>query len=330
MLERFAWKKASLANCRCPVCGDSQTSRSKARGYFFVKGNTYLYKCHNCSHGSNLYNFIMRLAPELAKEYKTELWIETNGGSSIGTEPPQAIIEIAKESVPDFSKDPMFELQCVEELSRTHIARKYVESRKIPKEKWGDIYYTTDFGSFARQLDSSYGIKTKDKRLVLPFFNDSGELIGAAGRILSIENEKAIKYITIKSKKHTGRLWYNLWNIDPSNIVYVVEGPIDSLFLDNCVAMSGMASDLEIPDKIKDSKLVFVLDNEPRNSQVCNHMEHLIQNDQLVCIWPESLQHKDINEMVLEYDSDWVEKIVKSNTFGGIEALFKLNIWRKI
>ena len=46
-LEKFKWKKDNLANCRCPICGDSELSKTKARGYFFTSDNSYFYKCHN-------------------------------------------------------------------------------------------------------------------------------------------------------------------------------------------------------------------------------------------------------------------------------------------
>lgn len=327
MLERFAWKKATLANCRCPVCGDSKTKRSKARGYFFAQGNSFLYKCHNCSHTSNLYGLILRLAPEIAKEYKTQSWIETNGGMSSSEQTQPEIAERIKESIPVFETEPI-DLKCIVELSKTHSARKYIESRGIPEEKWDKIFYTTDFGAVARSIDPSCEIKQKQKRIVLPFYDEEGTMIGVCGRAMPSDDSQR-KYINIKSKAYSDRIWYNLWDIDPSKTVYVVEGPIDSLFLDNCVAMNGMASDLEIPEKIKNSKLVFILDNESRSEQVCHHIEHLIQNDQLVCIWPEHLECKDINEMVNAYGRDWVVSTINRNTFGGIEALFKLNNWRK-
>jgi hypothetical protein len=31
LLEKFKWKKDNLANCRCPLCGDSDRSKIKGK-----------------------------------------------------------------------------------------------------------------------------------------------------------------------------------------------------------------------------------------------------------------------------------------------------------
>ena len=49
-LKLFKKKSDGLYNFRCPYCGDSQKSRTKARGYVFRKKNDLFYKCHNCGH----------------------------------------------------------------------------------------------------------------------------------------------------------------------------------------------------------------------------------------------------------------------------------------
>ena len=77
-LDRFAWKKDNLANCRCSLCGDSQKKKTKTRFYFYEKNNKYLVKCHNCGYASDLYNFIEKVSPSLLKEYSLEIWKEKN------------------------------------------------------------------------------------------------------------------------------------------------------------------------------------------------------------------------------------------------------------
>ena len=58
-LEKFSKKGDYTYNCRCPICGDSQKSKSKARGYFYKKQNDMFYKCHNCGYGSSVGNLIL-------------------------------------------------------------------------------------------------------------------------------------------------------------------------------------------------------------------------------------------------------------------------------
>ena len=82
-LRNFKWKKESLANCSCPICGDSKKNKSKARGYFFIKDNNFFFKCHNCGIGTNIYNFLDKVSPSLCKEYSIEVFKE--GGSHNST-----------------------------------------------------------------------------------------------------------------------------------------------------------------------------------------------------------------------------------------------------
>jgi DNA-directed RNA polymerase subunit RPC12/RpoP len=94
-LEKFAWKKKDLANCRCPYCGDSQKNKRKARGYFYVKKNDMFYRCHNCGIGTTIYKFLEYVSPVLAKEYSLERWRNGENGHS-NYKKPELILEFEK------------------------------------------------------------------------------------------------------------------------------------------------------------------------------------------------------------------------------------------
>ncbi|MFN9957239.1 MAG: DNA primase, partial [bacterium] len=122
-------------------------------------------------------------------------------------------------------------------------AVKYVKSREIPKEKYSNFYYCSDFSKIMRSFERD---GSKEARLVIPFYDQMGLLIGVQGRSFQ-ENQidqknrkenEGIRYITLK-KEEQERLWYNLDKIEPNQTVYVTEGPIDSMFLTNAVAMQG-------------------------------------------------------------------------------------------
>ena len=57
-LPKFKRKSDNLFNFRCPHCGDSQKSASKARGFVYRKKNDMFFKCHNCGMGQTLGNLI--------------------------------------------------------------------------------------------------------------------------------------------------------------------------------------------------------------------------------------------------------------------------------
>ena len=133
------------------------------------------------------------------------------------------------------------------------------------------------------------------------------------------------KYITIVLDSLKEKV-YGLNKVDWKKTVYVVEGPIDSLFLDNCVATA--QSDLRLKDR--KNNIVLVPDNEPRNEQIVKQIGKFIDNNYSVVLWPESVSEKDINEMILSGRSkSEIHDIIKENTFSGISAKLKFTNWRK-
>ena len=325
MLERFAWKKSNLANCRCPICGDSQKNKSKARGFFYQKADSYFYKCHNCNHSCNLYNFLNHVSSQLAKEYSLERWKCGN----------DMFKKLKKK--PEFkTKDRILDhVKCITELPETHDIVKFVNMRIIPKQYWRYLYYSSNFGSFMKKLDADTNVMVgKEERLVIPFFNEEGNVVAVQGRSINFKDEsnarKTAKYITVKHDKSIDRLWYGMWRADPKKRIYVVEGPIDSMFLQNSVAMVGAGALEVLPKRFKYSSMTFVLDNEPRNPQICSYVEKLINMGKEVCIWPKNISEKDINDLAYKMSTRKIQKMINENTFSGLEAKLRFETWRKV
>jgi len=312
-LEKFKWKKDTLATCRCFKCGDSQKNKSKTRGYFFEHKGHYVYKCHNCGFSCGVYGVLETISPSLAKEYAFEKFKNEN---------PKQI-----ESKQEVARQPMFtDLGTrLDLLNDNHTAIKYVKSREIPKDKYCNFYYCTDFGKIMRSFERE---GTKEPRLVIPFYNDSGELIGVQGRSLDPTGQ-AIRYITLK-REGEERLWYNLDKIDTRETVYVTEGPIDSMFIPNGVAMQGAGWLAELPDKLKKSKIVFIFDNEPRNLEIVSLIGKYVEAGRNVVIWPSEIDKKDINDMVLAYGINTTMKLIINNVYSGLIAKMKYTYWKKV
>ena len=310
-LERFKWKKDSLATCRCFKCGDSQKNKSKTRGYFFEHKGNYVYKCHNCGFSCNLYSVLESVSPSLCKEYAFEVYKEKN---------PIIKSEPVKEK-----REPVFTNlgTRLDLLNADHKAVKYVESRRIPKEKYSNFYYTSDFGKIMQSFDRE---GKEEERLVIPFYDESGKLIGVQGRAFS---ENAIRYITLK-QEGCERLWYNLDKVDPHSTVYVTEGPIDSMFMSNGIAMQGAGWIESMPAKIQKSKIIFIFDNEPRNKEIVDLIGKYVDSGRNVVIWPDEINKKDINDMVLAYGLSITTKIIINNVYSGLTAKMKYTKWKKV
>lgn len=321
-LRNFKWKKATLANCSCPICGDSSRNKRKARGFFFQKKGDFFYMCHNCGFSSTLYNFLNQVSPGHARQYSLERWKSGESGHSNYKKP-----EFEFEQ-PQFTDSG--ELQKIEGLDEAHPAVQFCLKRRIPRDKWNRLYYTDDFSKFATTLDSTLNLKRKEARIVIPFFDANGNMLGAQGRLLKVSSERDIRYMTIKADKSIDRLWYGMNECDPDKRVYVVEGPLDSLFLPNAVAMVG-ASGTNLHPKIAGSDSVIVLDNEPRNGEIVALLQRFIDGGKAVCLWPDSVGEKDINDMVLGGRTpEELVSIIDGCVCRGIEARLKLNFWKKV
>jgi Zn-finger protein len=340
-LDRFAWKKDNLANCRCPLCGDSQKNKSKARGYFFEKDGSYFYKCHNCAASHSLYTFLELVNPTLKSEYQLERYRTKQSPKP----KPVSIKSTGVEKVfgkkkPKENNKSKF-LKPMRDLPSDHPARVFVKHRRIPKDKYDLLYFTEDFGSYIKELTGVL-ILSPEARLVLPFFDKDGHVVAAQGRTLNMgsasgsadretdSSRKTLRYMTIKSPDAPEKLWFGQWRVNPKKKIYIVEGPIDSLFLDNCIAMVGASGLNNIPEHLKDSEGVYILDNEPRNKQIVKLMERLIDSGRKICIWPRTIALKDINDMVIAgMTKSEIKKIIDDNTFEGLEAKYRLSHWSK-
>jgi len=321
-LDRFKKVRDYLWNFRCPQCGDSHKSKSKARGYVYRKKTDLFFKCHNCGVGQSVGNLIKDLDPFLHKQYIMERYRAGETGKRKSKAPE------FKFETPKFKpKKTTIDLPSIESLPKEHYARVYCEGREIPQQFMDKIFYTEDFKNWALsvcQVDYS-NLMGKEPRLVIPFFDKDNQLIGAQGRALQ---ESKIRYVTVKVHEDAPKVFgLERWNSE--QYTYLVEGPIDSLFLPNCLAMAGAdMSDLSILDK---DKTTLILDNEPRNFQIARSMIKSLQDGWKIVVWPNSITCKDINDMVLTSirDARLVE-IINTNTYSGQRGEWEVHSWKKV
>ena len=318
-LGKFTQRREDLYNFRCPFCGDSQKNQFKARGYIYRKKDDYFYKCQNCGIGHSMYNFISHLDPEMVKEYALETY------SNVKVQ-----IDV---KVSDFKfEKPIFKskinLPKISELDDEHYAKKYCLNRKFSVECLDKLYFAESFKQFVDEIlpNNEKNLKEDDPRLIIPFFDIDGSLLAIQGRAL---RDSKIRYITIKINQDSIKI-FGLDTVDKENKVYVTEGPLDSLFLSNAVATAD-ANLTNAVNYIAKDKLVLVFDNEPRNKDICRLMDEAIEKHFQICIWPEMMQEKDINDMVLNgFSSEEIKDIIDNNTFVNLRAKFEYTQWKKI
>jgi uncharacterized protein (DUF983 family) len=313
-LEKFKRIKPDLYNCRCPICGDSQKNKTKARGYLYSIKTSVNYKCHNCGASMTFNSFLKKVDSTLQGQYSLEKFKDGKTGKGSTTNEPN-VLEVARESKPEFKRRIRIDLPgAFEEATST--SAKYLDNRKVQ----GEFYYAKTFRRFVNGIKHTFDdVRYDEERIVIPLYYN-GNLVGVQGRALT---PNPVKYITVMFDDEAPKI-YGLDKIRTGSPVFVVEGPFDSTFIRNAIAMCGADGDV---GRWGISDPVWVYDNEPRNPDITRRIQSAIEAKQTVVIWPSDIEEKDINDMYLAGHN--VQNLVESNMYQGLKAKLQFNIWKR-
>jgi len=307
-LQKFKKIKTDLYNFRCPICGDSQKNKSKTRGYLYAVKADVNFRCHNCGASMTLSNFLKAIDPVIHKQYVFERFKDGKTGRGTVVEEPKFNFE-----------SPIFKKSIdLPRASEIPIAKKYLEKRKLDATKF---YFAEKFQQWVNSHKQTFDTIHRDEsRIIIPLYYKK-DLVGVQGRSLG---PNSVKYITTIFYDEAPKI-YGLDNIRRDAPVFVTEGPFDSTFLLNSIAMCGADGDVR---KWGVSTPVWVYDNEPRSKEITERISNTIARGDSVVIWPNQIKEKDINDMVLAGHD--VQTIVESNIYKGLEATLKFTTWKRI
>ena len=325
-LPNFKRKSGNVFNFRCPICGDSETHKNKSRGYIYEKKGNSLFHCHNCNATMSLPNFIKTVDQILHNEMQLEKLKDQKSPEQIDFD---AFVDKMKKPV--FLKmGPLKGLKKVSQLSPDHRVKKFVDSRRIPTPYHAKLFSCPNFRSYTNTLvpykfDES-SLKHDETRLLIPFIDANKNVHAYQGRALGNSH---VKYITIVLDESVPKV-YGLDTANFNHTIYVLEGPIDSMFVHNSIATAGGDLVSAISSFPKE-KLVIVYDNEPRSRDTIKKLDKAIMQGYNIVIWPENLEHKDINDMVLAgLSSEFIKHIIDTNTYRDLSAKLALTKWSKV
>ena len=305
-LGNFKRVKSDLYNFRCPICGDSKKNKTKTRGYLYTIKADVNFRCHNCGASMTFSNFLKEIDPVVHKQYVFERFKQGSTGRGTVVEEP-----VFKFEAPTFKSSIDLPL-----ASTVDVSRIYLEKRKLDPTKF---YYAERFVEYVNSHKQSMDVK-EHPRIIIPLYYQKN-LVGVQGRAL---NSNSVKYITTIFYDEAPKI-YGLDNIRRDAPVFVTEGPFDSTFLLNSIAMCGADSDV---GKWGVSNPVWVYDNEPRSKEITERISSAITRGDSVVIWPTGIEEKDINDMILAGHD--VQSIVESNTYSGLEANLQFTTWKRI
>ena len=307
-LQKFKRVKSDLYNFRCPICGDSKKNKSKMRGYLYAMKADVNFKCHNCGASMTFSSFIKHLDPVIHKQYVFERFKQGTTGRATVVEEPKFHFETpkfkTKIKLPKASENPSSD--------------GYLTARKLDSTQF---YYAEQFKKFVNTLKPTFeDTKYDEERIIIPLYYEKN-LIGLQGRSLG---PSKVKYITVMINDDAPKI-YGLDNIRKDAPVYITEGPFDSTFIRNSIAMCGADANV---DRWGISNPVWIYDNEPRNIEIVRRIGNTIDSGDSIVIWPNNIDDKDINDMVMSGLD--VQSVIESNTYSGLEAKLKFNTWKKI
>ena len=307
-LLKFKKIKADLYNFRCPICGDSQKNKGKTRGYLYSVKADMNFRCHNCGASMTLSNFLKTLDPVIHKQYVFERFKGGKTGRGTVVEEPKFNFE-----APKFK--PKLDLP---KASENPAAKSYLEKRKLNPDKF---YYTDKFKAWSNSHKKTFdSVKYDEPRIIIPLFYKK-TLVGFQGRSLG---PSEVKYITVMINDDAPKI-YGLDTIRTGTSVYITEGPFDSTFIRNSIAMCGADADVS---RWGISDPIWIYDNEPRSKEIVSRIERTINSGAKVVIWPTNIDEKDINDMVLAGHE--VQSVVESNVYSGLKANLQFNTWKRI
>lgn len=299
-------------NFRCHICGDSKKSSAKKRGHIYVSQIPWVYHCYNgdCNVHMTVERWMKEYFPFEYNKVITELTKlkMSNKNSKFIENLKKQIKKIKiKRIKKEFNEKK--ELKYFKPIKNYPKLIEYCKQRKIPKSIYLKWYYC---------IDGFY-----KNRLIIPFYNNDEKIYYYQGRDLNPNSD--CKYLSRMGENLNSI--YNYYNVDKSNPVIILEGPIDSIFVDNSIGLTGLKDKtkqlIDFPYKY------FLFDNDKSgHKKSCN----LLKNGEYVFNWKLFLNKyscikkiKDVNDFI-KYNINDINKL----TFELLKPYFTKNNFHKI
>lgn len=317
-------------------CEDTKGGKTKARANFFEHKSTLMMHCYHCGISSSFKWFLRQENPALFKEYSLETFRIAKGDnldeSNMNTQAkfnnsPELILDVP---VPK-KKNLLDGLIFLNSLEKSHPIVKYATDRKIPESFFDRIAYVADFGSYynKNREDNKNELKTSGTipRLVLPYFDKVGNVPMVTCRAFGDEQPKYM-YLFDGSEKTASTGIYGLWRIDHKERILVTEGQIDSLLLENAIAVGGTnysKNEWLLENKFR---VIIVPDSDWRtNKHVQKSLLAAVDAGFGVSFLPDVKGAKDVNDLIKR---GWYRKeltdYLKANFIYGLKAIGQIKL----
>lgn len=340
-LEGFHKQRENLFNFRCPFCNDSKKDKSKKRGYIYDKENKTRYICHNCGVSLPFYKFLNHIDDNVYRQFKLENFKAVSGYiEKTDAEESFTTKDIKKHFENNYLKKCIL-LDKIDVDDLLYPVKEYCIKRKLPEEFFNKIYACNDINDITNLIP-----KFKDKKypkfqcMVLPFFKKDNTYNFLQCRTIEKNTNPSYRFNTFELKENSIKLWGE-FRINWSKQVFVLEGAIDAMFVDNAVALAGSSvydsfeyikmKQLQELGKNDLSKIVVCYDNDYKdNKEILKQLKKRLQEGYSVVIYDKQFKSKDINNIILDYDwtQEEVNEYLKKRVFFGLKATLELSKYK--
>lgn len=312
---------------RCPVCGDSKKNTLKRRGYLYATNDGSFFKCYNCGASAGLYQFLKSQNVDLSKRYQFERFgtqVEKNDipADLLKTDRDERFKNISKDQIRAFKH-----LTPIYRLCSDHQCIEYLRSRKIPLDI--EMYWAPSLNKMMSSIEAyrDRQFSTDCSAVVFPFRSPDKKLNYLQARIISGDSKR--RYATFEIEENGLKFW-GLDRVDFTKPVYLFEGPIDAMMIDNGVAFAGgnLRQGAKYLEGLVESKLVLVYDADFKtNSDIFKDMSLAIKRDgRSVVIHDKEFEpNKDMNEAICSgWTKEEAQGYLERKTCSGLTAELKL------
>lgn len=312
-------------NFRCHICGDSHQNEFKTRGWIYERKGTMWYGCFNCGYQKPFISYLKEYHPEQFREYLLE-----SRKDSVIEKKEEPDIEVFSKVIPVTKSTILDEFgKRMDLLPQGHPALTYMQNRLIPEDKMKLFWFTMNWKELANKISPNMYRKIEpEPRIVIPIYDENNDVSAIQGRAL--RSTESLRYMTVKVCEESNKI-YGLERVNKNEDVFFLEGPIDSVFIDNALAIVG--GNMALSDAPFKKNRVWVLDNEPRSVDTCKRIKKLIDAGERVVLWDAARwKSKDVNDMILK-DGATIEKInlyLRKNIVHGLMAKHRFNNWCKV
>ena len=303
----------------CPICREGKSWGRKSRLYYIPKDDVIC--CHNCGWYGKPGKWIMEVEQitynEMVDQINTGSFtygidIEVKENKQTPALPLDSINLFDKSQLLFYASSPV-----VRKAAKVIIDRRLNTAVNRPRALYISL---VDF--------------VHKNRLTIPFYDRTGKCVFYQSRSIGETDPTRPKYL---SKQNSDKTLFNYGNVSSSaENIFVTEGPIDSFFIRDSVAVAGIqerSKSTFTPRQSEQissmflSQVVWVLDSQYLDTASLSKTKNLLKSGECVFIWPEDVgkRFKDINDMCVYFSIDEISpEYILSNTYCGLKGLVKL------